>query len=34
MDNRKKNLWKENLLKVIAGLSVGGVLGYLLLAIF
>ena len=34
MDNRKKKLWKENLLKVIAGLSVGGVLGYLLLAIF
>jgi len=33
-ENRKKKLWKENILKVTAGLSVGGVLGYLVLSIF
>ncbi|MGB4589806.1 MAG: helix-turn-helix transcriptional regulator [Clostridiaceae bacterium] len=34
IENRKNKLWKENILKVIAGLSVGGVLGYLVLKIF
>lgn len=33
-ENRKKKLWKENILKVIAGMGVGGVLGYLILNIF
>jgi len=34
IENRKKKLWKENILKVLAGLGVGGVLGYLILNIF
>jgi transcriptional regulator with XRE-family HTH domain len=34
VENRKKKLWKENILKVIAGMGVGGVLGYLILNIF
>ena len=34
LENRKKKLWKENILKVIAGMGVGGVLGYLILSIF
>ena len=33
-ENRKMKLWKENILKVIAGMGVGGVLGYLILNIF
>lgn len=33
-EQRKMKLWKENILKVLAGLSVGGILGYLLLGTF
>lgn len=34
LNDRKKKLWKENILKVIFGMSVGGALAFLLLAIF
>lgn len=33
-EQRKMKLWKENILKVLAGLSVGGILGYLLLGTY
>lgn len=34
LNDRKKKLWKENILKVIFGMGVGGALAFLLLAIF
>jgi len=34
ISERKKKLWKENILKVVFGMGVGGALAFLLLAIF
>lgn len=34
LEDRKKKLWMENLLKVILGMGVGGALAFLLLALF
>lgn len=34
ISDRKKKLWKENILKVVFGMGVGGALAFLLLALF
>ena len=34
LENRRRNVWKENVVKVVLGMSAGGVLAFLLLELF